>query len=171
MLTIAKLESSDIESVKRIELADEQIKFAVTAEQFLQDNSTSMHRHVIKLNDNVIGFFKLDVNYSNTYDFCPNSALGLRTFVIDNRRQGQGLGTKAVKALTAYVKAHYTHYSEIYLTVNCQNPAAQGCYLKAGFEALEALYLGGSAGAQYIMRKSVSNSHKKADGNTAIGFV
>jgi RimJ/RimL family protein N-acetyltransferase len=151
-----KLNSSNIKLIKNIKLAQEQIKFAVTADQFLRNECTSMHRHVIQLNDDVIGFFKLDLNYSNVYDFCPDNALGLRTFVLDKSMQGQGLGTKAVKALTPYLKTHYANYSTIYLTVNCQNPAAQGCYLKAGFESLKERYLGGSAGPQYIMRKNIT---------------
>jgi len=155
MLVITKLDSSDIESVKNVHLAEEQIKFAGTAEQFLLDGSKTTHLHVIKLDYCVVGFFKIDIAYSSTYRFCPEGGIGLRAFAIDKNQQGKGIGTKAVEALLPYLKAHYGNYNAIYLTVNCKNPGAKMCYQKGGFESLDDKYLDGAAGPQYIMRKKI----------------
>lgn len=151
MIEIKKLESSDIEAVKQVELAPEQVKFASTAAEFLLDGSETTHLHLIKLNGRVVGFFKLDLAYSANYDFCPESGIGLRTFAIDKNYQGKGIGKAAIIAITTYVKSSYSEYQYIYLTVNCNNSVAECCYVKAGYQYTGEKYLGGEAGPQHIM--------------------
>ncbi|WP_394253083.1 GNAT family N-acetyltransferase [Vibrio profundi] len=151
MLEIEKVNESNIEEVKNVRLAAEQVKFAGTADEFLASGNETVHLHVIKNNGAVIGFFKLDVTYSDDYEFCPKDGLGLRAFAVDINSQGKGLGTKAVKALFLYLEAHYSMFNWVYLTVNCKNPGAKLCYEKGGFESDSKLYLGGPAGPQYIM--------------------
>ena len=41
-------------------LPEEQVKFAGTAEGFLSDGSETIHLHVIKFDNQVVGFFKID---------------------------------------------------------------------------------------------------------------
>ena len=134
MITIERLEESHVASAQAIELADEQVKFAGTAAEFLLDGSETTHLHVIKSDNEVVGFFKLDIAYPDFYEFCPEGSIGLRAFVLDKNQQGKGLGTGTVKALFPYLKANYSAYESIYLTVNCKNPAAFHCYKKGGFE-------------------------------------
>ncbi|MCK6261690.1 GNAT family N-acetyltransferase [Vibrio sp. ZSDE26] len=155
MINIEKLCKSHFDAVRLITLADEQIKFAGTADDFLSQGSDTTHLHIIKDQDTIVGFFKLDTAYASSHDFCPGSGLGLRAFVIDNKQQGKGLGTKAVTALFPYLKNHYASFDSIYLTVNCKNPSAKACYLKGGFEDTGKLYLGGAAGPQTIMRGQI----------------
>ena len=156
MLEIEKVNELNIEAIKLIRLADEQVKFAGTADEFISSANETTHLHVIKNNGSVIGFFKLDVAYSSNYEFCPSDGLGLRAFAIDTSQQGKGLGTKAVKALIPYLKAHYSMFNWVYLTVNCKNPGAKVCYEKGGFENGFEQYLGGLAGPQYIMRAKIA---------------
>lgn len=151
MLTIERLNNSHIEGVLEVSIADEQLQFAGTPDEFIQDGSDTAHLHVFKLNQRIIGFCKLDIAYATSYDFCPEGGIGLRFFVIDKSQQGKGLGTRAVKVLREYIKQHYPQFNAIYLSVNCQNPAARACYLKAGFNESEALYLAGPSGPQHIM--------------------
>ena len=153
MIQIEKLDSSHLEALKQVHLADDQIKFAGTVDAFLLDASETMHLHVIKYHGEVVGYFKLDTAYSQQYSFCPSNALGLRAFALGFNCQGKGIGTGAVKALFPYLKQYYSGFSAIYLTVNCKNPGAKRCYLKGGFDDNEEQYLGGPAGPQYIMSK------------------
>jgi len=155
MIIIEPLTSAHIEQVKSIELGDEQVKFAGTAEEFLLDTSDTIHLHVIKFGYDVIGFFKLDTAYSSNYDFCPDGCIGLRAFALDKNQQGKGFGTQSVKALLLYLKANYDVYHSIYLTVNIKNPGANACYKKGGFECMNDTYLGGNAGPQHIMRGKI----------------
>ncbi|WP_016787521.1 GNAT family N-acetyltransferase, partial [Vibrio cyclitrophicus] len=102
MIRIEKLADRHIEAIKSIQLAPEQVKFAGTAKEFLAEASDTTHLHVIRLDNDIVGFFKIDTDYASNYDFCPNTAIGLRTFVIDQSQQGKGIGTRAVRALVLY---------------------------------------------------------------------
>ena len=157
MITIERLNDTQIEQVNEIQLADEQVKFAGTATDFLSDGSETTHLHIIKHGSEVVGFFKLDVAYPAGYKFCPEGSIGLRAFALDKNQQGKGLGTGAVKALFPYLAANYEGYDWIYLTVNCKNHAAYNCYVKGGFEDTNEQYLGGAAGPQFIMRGAISS--------------
>lgn len=155
MINIQKLDSSHIDELMQIHLEKEQVKFASTAAEFLSDSSETTHLHIIRNDQSLIGYFKLDTAYALSYSFCPNNALGLRSFVIGAKYQGQGYGTSAVKSLLLYLRQNYVGFSSIYLTVNCKNPAARACYLKAGFVDTGEEYTGGPAGPQHILSANI----------------
>ncbi|MCJ8326804.1 MAG: GNAT family N-acetyltransferase [Campylobacterales bacterium] len=155
MIKIEKLTEPSVEKVRQILLSDEQIKFAGTAEEFLKSGTDTIDCHIIKLNNEVVGFFKIDLKYTLGDEFNIENGLGLRAFAIDIKHQGKGLGTLAVKALFPYLKENYSAYSSMYLTVNCKNPGALACYLKGGFEDTGKQYIGGAAGPQYIMQVKI----------------
>jgi RimJ/RimL family protein N-acetyltransferase len=152
MVTIERLNEGHRQAVESIKLAQEQVKFAGTAQEFLADDSETTHLHIIQNQQKVVGFFKIDIAYASSYPFCPSNALGLRFFVVGIDHQGKGIGTGAVRELFHYLAQAYTDYNAVYLTVNCKNPAARACYLKGGFVDTGELYLGGAAGPQHIMR-------------------
>ena len=151
MIKLEKLNASEITEVRSIAVHDDQVKFVGTAKEFLADKNGATHLHVIKHNGQVVGCFKIDLAYAESYDFCTEGSIGLRAFLIDAKQQGRGLGILAVKALLPYLKENYANYPRIYLTVNCKNPAALACYQKAGFHEAGEYYLGGAAGPQHIM--------------------
>ncbi len=156
MIHIERLNSAHVPFVKNIQLSDESVRFASSADDYLLDSSDTTHRYVIKQYDLVVDFFKLDVAYASTYRFCSKNSIGLRTFAVDQRQQGKGLGTRTVEALLCYLAKHYQTYDFVYLTVNCKNPAAIACYRKGGFEDTGELYLGGQAGPQHVMRRKIT---------------
>lgn len=151
MIKLEKLDAPDVTEVRSVTVRDDQLKFVGTAQEFLADSGAATHLHVIKHNDQVVGCFKIDIAYAESYDFCTVGSIGLRTFLIDANQQGRGFGTLAVKALFPYLKENYANYPRIYLTVNAKNPAAHTCYQKAGFHETGEQYLGGAAGPQHIM--------------------
>ena len=83
-----------------------------------------------------------------------DSAWLLRGFLIDRRRQGQGLGQAAASAAVAAAAKLTARLgggqAGVVLSVNEHNPAGQGAYLKAGF-ADKGAYLGSEAGPQRTM--------------------
>ncbi|RXJ73185.1 GNAT family N-acetyltransferase [Veronia nyctiphanis] len=155
MIKVQKLNSTHIDSVKAIALGAEQVKFAASAEEFVNNDEAGVHLHVITSDGNVVGFFKLDTLYPSQYSFSPEGSLGLRSFVVDRNQQGKGIGKQAVKALFPYLKENYSQYHAIYLTVNCKNPGAFNCYQKGGFIDTHEKYLGGPHGPQHIMYGSL----------------
>ncbi|GLT18597.1 N-acetyltransferase [Vibrio zhanjiangensis] len=156
-IELDKFDLSYTSSIKKIHLNDEQVKFAGTAKDFLNGGSDTTHLHVIKVDERVIGFFKIDTLYCESFSFCPKNGLGLKAFAIDINYQGKGLGSKVVKALLPYLAANYSQYESVYLTVNCKNPAAKSCYHNGGFIDAQQLYLGGEAGPQHIMYADISD--------------
>lgn len=144
-----------LSEVKAIQLGDEDKRFASSVDDFLSSGSEHMHLFIIKLNRNVIGFFKLDISYSSTHPFCSINDIGIRTLALDKRYQGQGLGFLSLKKLQRYLVNHYTNFQYLYLTVNHKNPVAISLYEKAGFEYTGEDYLQGPAGPQHIMRKEI----------------
>ncbi len=82
MVKIEKMSSTDINAVRRIHLIDEQVKFACTVDAFLSDVDATTSRFVIKANDTVVGFFKLDITFSSYHDFCPSTYIITQLVVI-----------------------------------------------------------------------------------------
>lgn len=154
-LEIERLSSDTLSLVKLIELDDEHEKFASSVDEFLHSGSEHIHLFVIRLNQAVVGFFKLDVQYSKSHQFCTTKDIGLRTLAIDKKFQGQGLGFLSLKKLANYLSDHYSGFKSVYLTVNHKNAAAISLYEKAGFEYTGENYLEGPAGPQHIMRKNI----------------
>lgn len=100
----------------------------------------------------VVGFFRLDFTPGAVArrDFGPGS-VGLRSFLIGRERQGEGLGTGALHALTAWLREHHREVRRIVLSVNRRNPEARRVYERVGFEVDGEPYLGGPAGPQDVM--------------------
>ncbi|WP_264905642.1 GNAT family N-acetyltransferase [Vibrio sp. STUT-A11] len=156
MITFEKLTKAHETSILDIQLSENHVKFASTPQAFLSDSTPHIDKVVVRYKGDVIGFFKLDLNYSEYFDFCSSNALGFRTLALDTRMQGKGLGTECMKRLATYVASNYAMRDYIYLTVNCKNTGAKVCYEKAGFEDTGKLYLNGPAGPQHIMRRKVA---------------
>lgn len=151
MIKVRLLEESDIASVLKIKLKEEQVKFSATAEDFLASGNKTQHLHVIEYQSKIIGFFRLDIACPSSYKFCPDNALVLRKLAIDINHQGRGLGTQAAKTVLPYVSGKYPWITSLYLTVNTKNVNAKACYLKADYKDTGEQYLGGEFGPQDIM--------------------
>ncbi|WP_318423023.1 GNAT family N-acetyltransferase [Photobacterium leiognathi] len=151
MIEIKPFTKRDENAVKRIVVPKSQVRFASTAEDFIASATETMHLYVIYYHGEIIGFFKLDIAYSEQMKFCPINTLGLRTFVISQHYQGKGIGTAVIKRILHYTAAYYAGYDAIYLTVNCKNPAAKRCYEKSGFQLTGDLFLEGDFGPQEVM--------------------
>jgi len=156
MITFEKLVKAHESAILAIQLSENHVKFASTPQAFLSDSTPQIDKVVVRYKGEVVGFFKLDLNYSEYFDFCSGNALGFRTLALDSRMQGKGLGTECMKQLAIYVERNYEMRDYIYLTVNCKNIGAKVCYEKAGFEDTGKLYLNGPAGPQHIMRRKVA---------------
>ncbi|WP_318472990.1 GNAT family N-acetyltransferase [Photobacterium leiognathi] len=151
MIEIKPFTNRDENAVKRIVVPKSQVRFASTAEDFIASATETVHLYVIYYHGEIIGFFKLDIAYSEQMKFCPINTLGLRTFVISQHYQGKGIEASVIKRILHYTAAYYVRYDAIYLTVNCKNPAAKRCYEKSGFQLTGDLFLEGDFGPQEVM--------------------
>ncbi|WP_461180827.1 GNAT family N-acetyltransferase [Virgibacillus kimchii] len=77
------------------------------------------------------------------------SALLLRTYSIDSRYQGMGMAKQSLKLLPGFVREHFPHITEIVLSVNRKNKAAQHVYKKCGFMDKGKIIIG-RKGEQFV---------------------
>lgn len=157
-VNVRKLKHSDLDSVKNISVNADQLKYVGTVEELLKDPPESWHFHVVTDDDEIVGFFNIDVGYSQNHPFARPNEIGLRAFFIDAASQGRGYGKSATEALGSYLKQEYSQYPSVALTVNCKNKSAYICYLRGGFDDTGELFHGGKAGPQHIMRMDIGPS-------------
>ncbi|NVC95947.1 GNAT family N-acetyltransferase [Vibrio natriegens] len=156
MISIEKYSDKWKSQVGFLSVKQEQAEFTVSnVDDVIPTLQQHEHPFLIIENDKVVGFFLLDLSYSETYNFGNEKALGIRSLLIDQRSQGKGIATQAIKLLPDYVRSNYPDFQSLELTVNCRNKAAYHCYSKCGFADTGKLYLGGPAGPQHIMQRDI----------------
>ena len=155
MISIEKYSKKWAEQVNQLSVKPEQVAFTVSDINELLSILTPLeHPCLIIKNNQVVGFFLLDLNYSAIYHFA-DKAIGIRSLLVDQRFQGQGIAREAINNIPRYVGCHYPEFEVLQLTVNCRNKAAYACYQKCGFETLDSLYLGGPVGPQFVMQRNL----------------
>lgn len=99
-----------------------------------------------------IGFYRLEHHPRSIADMdFPRPTVGLRSFFVGARWQGQGLGRLALEAALADLALRHPHVREVVLTVNVRNTPALALYRRAGFRETGGLYHGGRSGPQHVM--------------------
>jgi RimJ/RimL family protein N-acetyltransferase len=157
-ITLRPVATSEFDLVRHIQVEPDQIRFSGTVAQAFDEQEEGVDFHAILDDSHVVGFFKIDRLYHDTYDFARKDELGLRGFMIDRNAQGRGIATAAVTALPTYLAAQYPDRRAVVLTVNLQNPGAIRCYLKGGFTDTRSIYPHGIAGPQHILRRDFQPS-------------
>lgn len=155
-VTLRRLLSDQYEQSIALSVAQEQLEFTGKVAEALDGVGDARHPHGIWLDQSLVGFFIVDTRFGLEFDFCETGSLGIRTFLIDSRRQGKGLGKAAATALMPFLARAYPASATVWLTVNCRNRAAYRCYEQGGFTDTGDLYLGGAAGPQHVMRQQLS---------------
>jgi ribosomal protein S18 acetylase RimI-like enzyme len=156
-VTLIPLALSDRERVAQLAVHPDQLRFAGTVAEAFDSPQKGVDFHAMLMGDIPVGFFKIDQTYPVEHGFAEPGDLGLRAVIVDAARQGQGIGTAAMRALPAYLGVHYPQARRLWLTVNLQNPAAIASYRKGGFQDTGAIWPHGNAGPQHIMRLSLQD--------------
>lgn len=99
-----------------------------------------------------IGFYRVEQSARSIagMDF-ERATLGLRSFFIDARWQGRGLGALALDAAMCDLARRHPSALDVALTVNVRNSAAIALYRRYGFRETGGLYHGGRSGPQHLM--------------------
>jgi GNAT superfamily N-acetyltransferase len=133
--------------IAELEVTDEQRKFVGDPLRMMLValEEDSRYPFVVDSDGSAVGVLTLQSGAATLAGWADDDSVWLlRGFLIDRRRQGQGLGTLAAAAAVRQAAR---------LTVNELNPGGQAAYRKAGFED-RGQYLGGDAGAQRIMYRA-----------------
>jgi ribosomal protein S18 acetylase RimI-like enzyme len=152
-VTLVPLDDTLRPEVLRIAVAPDQVRFGgVPAQSIPVADRDDARESVVILRDSVpVGYFQLD---TRSVPGAPAAAdiVGLRALAIDRSAQGQGVGTAAMAALPAYVRARFPTRRFVTLTVNTDNPPAIALYARAGFrDAGTGIYHGGRTGPQHVL--------------------
>ena len=105
-----------------------------------------------------IGFYRIETQPRGIAgrDF-PRPTLGLRSFFIDGRWQGRGLGALALAALVDDLAQRHPGAQDLALTVNARNTVGIALYRRAGFVDTGELYHGGPSGPQHLMVRALAD--------------
>jgi GNAT superfamily N-acetyltransferase len=103
-----------------------------------------------------IGFYRVETlaRCLTGQDF-PRPTLGLRSFFIDHRWQGHGLGSRALAAILEDLAHRHPTAQDVALTVNVRNTAGIALYRRHGFLESGGLYHGGPSGPQHLMVRAL----------------
>ncbi|SIS81099.1 GNAT family N-acetyltransferase [Paracoccus saliphilus] len=150
-ISLHPLDRRDAGRFAHIAVRPGQERFAGTVDAALVEPEATVDLHEIREAGGVVGLFKIDRAYHLRHDFAQADHLGLRGVILDQKRQGRGLGTAAMTALKGYLPPAYPGKARVWLTVNMANPPAIAAYRKAGFVETGDIWPHGSAGPQLIM--------------------
>ena len=156
-VTLGPLSLADRDRVAHLTVHPDQRRFAGTVAEAFDAPQEGVDFHAMLIEGQPVGFFKIDRTYPALHGFAEAGDLGLRAVIVDAARQGQGIGTAAMRALPAYLRGLYPQARRLWLTVNLQNPAAIASYRKGGFQDTGAIWPHGVAGPQHIMRLSLES--------------
>ncbi|GAB2574068.1 GNAT family N-acetyltransferase [Dyella jejuensis] len=106
--------------------------------------------------DGPVGYYRIELHpgtiAGREFDL---PALGLRTFFIDHRWQGQGIATSALNVAVDDVAERFPQARLLVLLVNGRNLAALRLYLRARFVDTGQLYHGGRSGPQHLLWRAL----------------
>jgi len=135
-------------------VSDEQYAFVGRIEASLADAEACEGSEAMAIlrDGEPIGFYRLEQHARSIADRpFDHTTVGLRSFFIDTRWQGQGLGTLALDAVLRDVMQRRPTVQAMVLTVNVRNTPALALYRRAGFRETGGLYHGGRSGPQHLM--------------------
>lgn len=151
-IDILPLTRGDHDKVRHIQVAPEQVVYCGTVDMAFASDEGGLDFYAIQEADRAVGFFKIDLKYPQNYVFARAGDLGLRAFMVDQRVQGRGIGSGALRALPPLLRRTYPEAQALVLTVNMRNHAAVRTYLNCGFKDTREIHEGGLAGPQFVMR-------------------
>ncbi len=159
-LVFRKIDKNHFSNESKLRVRPDQISYVCdNVEEFVRSWQGDDHIdcYLVGVANDIVGFFAVDFSHERhrSYTTEIDHFCVFRCFFIDERFQGQGYAAVALSKLGDLLAEQYRDLRKIVLTVNCKNKIAIKSYDKAGFKKLTALYLGGSAGPQYVMIKSL----------------
>ncbi|SEM66657.1 Acetyltransferase (GNAT) family protein [Chryseobacterium taichungense] len=139
-------------------LDENQLQYTATAEQALkrieERKDTLAFPITIFENDEPAGFFVLDFGNDKLELTDNHNSMLLRSFSINSKRQGKGIGKAAMVQVDDFVRENFKDCDEIVLAVNQNNISAYRLYLAVGYQ-YEGKTRIGRSGPQYLMSKKL----------------
>ena len=155
MITLRPLPPAEVARVAHLNLPEAQTDFVGDIADMVSDVDTLTHMHDMTYGDEVVGFFKVDLDFSRTIADLPAGSFGLRGLLIGGQYQGRGHGGAMLAALPDYLRHTYPSATAFWLSVDNMNLVATRCYEKAGW-IKTGPQRDGRCGKEHVMRLCMS---------------
>ena len=123
-VTIAPLAEEDIAAVQALTVKPFQKIFSDPSVDLRAGTEAGFSVHVIKKQGTVVGMFRVDTRFHFGLAFALADTPGIRSFIIDKNKQGQGLGTEACRMMSFYLRGIVPMARGVYMLVNVNNEGA-----------------------------------------------
>ncbi|MBL4630656.1 MAG: hypothetical protein JKY14_05670 [Paraglaciecola sp.] len=150
-VTIAPLAEDNIEAARTLTVKPFQEVFSGQPIDLLSKSEAGISVHVIKKKDLVVGMFRVDTRFHFNHTFMQPDTSGIRNFIIDQNKQGQGLGTETCRMMPAYLRGVIPMARGVYLMMNITNAGAYKACIKGGWNDTGDKYTLGRTGPQHIL--------------------
>lgn len=130
------LHSYTSEVTIKYDLPSSQLEFTGLPQDIIKRDAKNPDKHlvIIKVRDQVAGFFELDESDDRRRYSDNPKALLLRGYSVNPKFQGRGIATGSIYALPDFIRREFPSFNEVVLGVNARNFPAQALFRKAGFE-------------------------------------
>lgn len=131
MIIIKQIDNNNRDELLQLKIAPSQDGFVETVQECLSEAQQKLCWRPVAIYDDetLIGF----AMYGFFWQYLPLGRVWLDRILIDQRYQGKGLGTLAIKTLIEQIRHEYWH-KKIYLSVVDKNKVAIKLYQKLGFQ-------------------------------------
>lgn len=131
MIIIKQIDNNNRDELLQLKIAPSQDGFVETVQECMNEaQQKSCWRPVAIYDDETLIGFAM---YGFFWQYLPLGRVWLDRILIDQRYQGKGLGTLAIKTLIEQIRHEYWH-KKIYLSVVDKNKVAIKLYQKLGFQ-------------------------------------
>ena len=89
--------------------------------------------HVILLDEDVIGMFRIDRTFHLRHTFASSDTMAVSNMLIAADRQGSGYGTAACRQMASYLKSRLGLVRGVHALVHTRNEAALRAFQRGGW--------------------------------------
>ncbi|MBU3004975.1 hypothetical protein [Paraglaciecola arctica] len=150
-VTIAPLADEDITAVQGLSVKPFQNVFADLSFDISAGPEAGFSVHVIKKKGSVVGMFRVDTRFHFNLAFASADTPGIRSFIIDQDKQEQGLGTETCRMMSFYLRGVVPMARGAYMLVNVNNTGAYKSCCRGGWSDTGEKYILGHTGPQHIL--------------------
>ena len=149
-IVLAPLKRTAVARVHHLELPASQEAFVGRVEDMTDEPDLIQDFHHVTSEAVVVGFFKIDRDFSRRVTHLPRGCHALRGLLVGGQFQRRGFGTAILQALPAYVRDRYG-VDRLWLSVDCANSVAVDAYASNGW-ARHGPDFPGRSGPEFVMR-------------------
>ena len=150
-VTLAPLAEDTLAPVQALAVKPFQSVFSGRPADFMQAPEAGFDPHTILKEGEVVGMFRIQTNFHMTHTFANSDTPAITNWLIDQDKQGQGMGTESARMMQDYLRGATKMARGCYMLVHQRNEggyraATRGGWTDTGIEHTLAI-----TGPQHIL--------------------